>query len=47
MRKMAEFPQLQWLYAETVSFYAAVLAAIGLAIIFALCIYVFAAVLMG
>lgn len=47
MRKMAEFPYLQRLSANTVSFYATVLATAGLAIIFALCVYVFAAVLLG
>ena len=47
MKKLAEFPHLRWLSAETTKLYAAISIAVGLVFIAGLCTYVFVAVIIG
>ena len=47
MTKMAKSPYLRWISADSVKVYTVVSIAIGLAIVFGLCVYVFVVILLA
>lgn len=47
MTKLAKSPYLQWLRADSIKLYTVVSIAVGLLIVFGLCVYVFVVVLMA